>query len=238
MIGLLYKDFIGSKSKFYLTLLMIAFALLCVCKVVSFNSLEFELFVYIIYVGIVSSLYFLLMFMLDTAIIKLDSPKQTEFYLSTPTSRTGYILSKYLYFFIAYAVALILTYGGYFIAAKGMYGEDMLKNLKTIRSFLPYLNGVALFACTLEYPFYFAFGVNKGKVIKEGLFFAFMFAVLAYFFFGDLDVIFNLDLTKILNNTKTITKVMKFAFPAGGLVLYTASFFLSNLIFNKKESAC
>ena len=176
------------------------------------------------------------MFTIDTAIIKLDSPKQIEFYLSTPTSRTGYILSKYLYFFIAYAVALILAYGGYFIAAKGMYGEDMLKNLKTIRSFLPYLNGITLFVCALEYPFYFAFGVNKGKVIKEGLYFALMFVVLAYFFFGDLDVIFNLDLTQILNNTKTITKVMKFAFPVGGLVLYTASFFLSNIIFTKKKA--
>ena len=112
----------------------------------------------------------------------------------------------------------------------------MIHDLNTIRGFLPYFNGTALAVCAFEYPFYFAFGVNKGKIIKEGLFIALMFAVMAYMFFGDLDVIFNLDLNKILNNSKAITKTLKWAFPMGGLVLYITSFFLSKLIFTKKKA--
>lgn len=236
MMGLLYKDFIGSKNKFYLTLLLIAFGLLLLLKVISLNSLECELFVYVIYAGIVLASYFLLIFTIDTAIFKVDSSKQIDYYLSTPTSRTGYVLSKYLYFFIAYGVSLCLAYGGLFVAKKGMFGTAMIHDLNTIRGFLPYFNGIALAVCAFEYPFYFAFGVNKGKIIKEGLFIALMFAVMAYMFFGDLDVIFNLDLNKILNNSKAITKTLKWAFPMGGLVLYITSFFLSKLIFTKKKA--
>ena len=236
MMGLLYKDFIGSKNKFYLTLLLIAFGLLLLLKVISLNSLECELFVYVIYAGIVLASYFLLIFTIDTAIFKVDSSKQIDYYLSTPTSRTGYVLSKYLYFFIAYGVSLCLAYGGLFVAKKGMYGTEMIHDLNTIRGFLPYFNGIALAVCAFEYPFYFAFGVNKGKIIKEGLFIALMFAVMAYMFFGDLDVIFNLDLTKILNNSKAITKTLKWAFPMGGLVLYITSFLVSNRIFLSKKA--
>ena len=133
-------------------------------------------------------------------------------------------------------VVLCFAYGGVFISTKGMYGEDTIKDLTTFRDFLPYVNGIVLAICALEYPFYFAFGVNKGKLIKEGLFFALMFAVMAYMFFGDLDVIFNLDLTKILNNSKAIAKTLKWAFPMSGLVLYITSFLVSNRIFLSKKA--
>ena len=236
MTGLLYKDFIGSKNNFFLTILLLALGLLVLLKVISLNSLECEIFVFVIYFGIVLVSYSLLLFSIDTAIIKVDSTKQIDFFLSTPTSKTAYILSKYLYFFIAYMVVLCFAYGGVFISTKGMYGEDTIKDLTTFRDFLPYVNGIVLAICALEYPFYFAFGVNKGKLIKEGLFFALMFAVMAYMFFGDLDVIFNLDLTKILNNSKAITKTLKWAFPMGGLVLYITSFLVSNRIFLSKKA--
>ncbi len=236
MIGLLYKEFIATKSRMFVVFSILHLILISVLALGSNGNGETEVITIYLY-----SLYFVIVFILifsyiGIALVKSDNQKQIEYYLSTPIKHKEYIIEKYIFLLGVFAfVTIIMVTEGLII--KNNISIDVSHNMmKNLWKLLPVIIGTAMICMAVEIPVYYIFGVDRGKSVITGFVVIILFVFVGYLFFGDLSVLDELNLSKlleILNNNKKILRTMQFAVPAGALCLTFISSLVSMSFFER-----
>lgn len=230
MIGLLYKDFIATKGKILLGAGLIQFILIAIMRFVFKNDIEAEIMIIYLFSGCMFLLFGFIIFFLNISLLKSDNEKQVTYYLSTPVKRSDYVTSKYLYLFITYAFISVIIVLEVLIVKTDLISTDAQKIMNNLWKIMPILIGVFMICTAVELPFYFGLGVDRGKNVKEGLIIILLFIMVAYLFFGDLSVLDNFNLSKLLDlliKNKNLLQIMQIATPLAAIGLFGVSYFVS-----------
>lgn len=236
MIGLLYKEFVATKSKLFVIFSILH--LILVSAMAMGNNGDGGMEVGTIYLY---SLYLVIVFILvfsyiGVTLVKNDSQKQIEYYLSTSIEHKEYIIVKYIFLSGVFAfVTIIMVIEG--LIVKSNLSVDVSQNMmKDFWELLPAVIGISMICMAAELPVYYAFGVDKGRMLIQGFLIILLFVFVGYLFFGDLSILDELNLSKllkILNNNKKILRIMQFAVPIAAVCLTMVSCVVSVLFFKR-----
>lgn len=232
MKGLLYKDFIASNDKYYVFFAALQFIIVIFLRIMMKNDAGTEVgAVYVFSIFLMCPI--MIIFFMAEALLKNDSKKQITYIISTPITRKEYTKAKYIYVFIAFVLISLIGIVEYLLLKSGVKISNSKKLLDNIGKMIPIIIASCMFIVSIELPFYFKLGVEKGKAIKEGFILIVFFVFMGYVFFGDLDVFNNLDLLKLLEKLIGDKKNMiyvQIGAPIVAMGVYVLSYFISKKI--------
>lgn len=211
MAGLLYKDFIGIKGQ-RIIWTMIGCTLLLLIVRFAFPGNVVEATATGVMKGDVRDSFvvmlplffiaygFMLLSAWTAAICKNDEKHKTRQFTSVlPLDKNAYIASKYI--FIGIAVYVLFSMETvWIIIFNSVAGNNESRELITAFSqFLPAFYGLSLLLAAVELPFFITLGVKKGAVIKTAILEGAAFLVIAYLFFGNLEVFEKFDINLLVS---------------------------------------
>lgn len=221
MAGLLYKDFVGIKGKMLiiifgvLTVIFLALRMIFPGNVdgitavmaenapgqmsyMSVGDLRDSFIVLIPLIFIAVCIVLPTKWTMD--ICKNDEKNKTmQFVQALPLEKNTYIASKYI--FIGAAVYVLYSLENILIVMfKSVAGDNAsTKLMMAVGSFLTVFAGISMILAAIELPFFITVGVKKGALIKTMLLELIGLFVVAYVFFGDLDIFENFDIMNFVN---------------------------------------
>lgn len=238
MIGLLYKEFVATKGRLFVIFSILHLILISAMALTNNGDGGMEVVTIYLY-----SLYLVVVFILvfsyiSITLVKNDSQKQIEYYLSTSIEHKEYIIVKYLFLSGIFAfITIIMVIEGFIV--KSNLSVDVSQNMmKDFWELLPAVIGISMICMAVELPVYYAFGVDKGKMLIQGFLIILFFVFVGYLFFGDLSILDELNLSKllkILNKDKKILRITQFAVPIAAVCLTMVSCLISVLFFRRRR---
>ena len=201
MSGLLYKDFIAIKGKLLSWLLISLTAAYITLRVFFPGTVDISTGFFFV----CGELTFLLMgcyFInsLSAKIIQLDEKDKIREYLSSmPIEKKTYVKSKFVFIGISTYI-LFSFYMIWHIVSLAFMAEGYNKEISYLLAgfALPFVSLVFLVSMT-ELLLYLIIGKTKAQIIKECLWILIGLLILAYLFFGDLNIFENWDIERLLN---------------------------------------
>lgn len=233
MKGLLYKDFIANNGRYYAFFIAFQFVLILLLRMTFNNNPGAEVGAVYVFFALVAVFPMLIITILGESLHKKDGTRHVRYIISTPISPKEYVQSKYLYMCILFIIISVIAVVEYIILYTGVNVQNSLKLLKSIGKMTPIIIAICAFVVSIEFPFYFGLGVDKGKVIKEGLIFLLLFAFMGYIFFGDLEIIQNISILKLLEKLVGDKKNLIFVqigAPVIACICLVLSYFISNKV--------
>ncbi len=237
MIGLLYKDFISTKGKMILGFTLLQLVIISGLHFIYMDNMELEIMIIYLLSASMVILFGVILFYLDVALVKSDSQKQMDYFLSTPIDRSSYVKSKYIYVLSAFVLVTVVMIIEMLIIKTGLNSVDAEKLINNLWNIFPVFLGVFMICSAIELPFYFGLGASVGKAVKEGFWIGLMFLCVAYLLFGDLDIIKNMNLSvlvKLIMKDEKSLKLLQILAPCVGCGVFVLSYLLSNILFQKK----
>lgn len=254
MTGLLYKDYVATKAVAYVWSLLfvtVGIGLLSLCAV--WND-SFAILNGFLCMGLPFVMLIIVAFVFPNELFSKDEGKSCKQYiLSLPIGRNEYVASKYVYLLISYYVVIscaILWTQMYNIAPIEMEEWIISEENGITLSFsdMVMLSGevavmvttVMMISSSFEMPLYLLFGKEGGNRVRTSIVLAVSFAVIVYFFFGDLTIMEKIGIMNLIyycmQHQEVVTVfVLLLPFLSGGL-LYL-SYRISLYFFEKKEVA-
>lgn len=217
MAGLLYKDFVSVKGKKVVIIFGILTVLFLILRMVfPGNALDIEQgfmienasgeLTYMTEGEARDSLMVLIPLILIAACITLptkwtmdickndEMTKTMQFVKSLPLEKNTYIASKYIFIGIAVYVLYSMECV-WVIIYNGMAGDNSgMQLMMAVAQFLNVFAGMSIVLAAIELPFFITVGVKKGELIKITLLEILSLLVIAYMFFGNLNVLENFDI--------------------------------------------
>ena len=254
MAGLLYKDFTAIKGRRFLAF-TIAVTLVFIILRVSFpGSAYLEDFMAMDEngneVNIIDS--FFLMFIVFNIILSADwinklvsrivvndeKNKIRNYLFSMPVGRKTYIISKYVCVLAATAF-MFLIFLLWFVLFKAYMGDAVNGDfVKLAERFLPSFMAIGLLLASFELPMYLFWGRGKTMIIKISFLMLCGFFVVGFVLFGDLSFFERIDIEKVLIWVAVHSRGIKLftrLFPAGVLVIFAGSCFLTSVAYEKRK---
>ena len=215
MGGLLYKDFASIKGKKIVTVLIAFTFVMITLKLIGvrtdlFSVLDMENVdgehINLFDTFTSECVWFLII--LGTGFINMwvsglteydEKKKSMNYFLSLPISKNTYIASKYIFIGICYYVLLSLVFV-WCIVSEAFIPEGFMQDMMMVTQFFSLeIICVALFISGIEISAYLIFGKARGQFIKTALINLLAIFVVAYLFFGDLDVFANWDIQLLID---------------------------------------
>ena len=137
---------------------------------------------------------------LSTKIIKFDEKtKIRDSLFSMPIERKTYVASKFIFIGMSTYV-LFSIYIIWHIASLAFMAEGNNKDLSyLLAGFAIPIVSLVLLVTMIELFLYLIIGTSKAPIIKEGLLILIGMLILAYLFFGDLNIFENWDMERLIN---------------------------------------
>ena len=238
MLGLLYKDYIAVKGKYYLAVLFGQFLLVTLIRLLVVDDtvdIIMAPMILVVLIGFATAIPF----SFEVSLIKADEGrKQKQYFLSLPVSRRQYVASKYIFFAITFYVIQSVAIFEFLVCQVNLKLEETQARLSGMQMLVPTCISLCMIVCALELPFFIGMGVKKGTAVKQGIFFLFCFAFIAYMMFGDLSVFDKFDLMSVLDYLMQHTEIMlagQILFPVVAIILFYLSYLVSARLFERKE---
>ena len=238
MLGLLYKDYIAVKGKYYLAALFGQFLLVTLIRLLVVDDTVDIIMAPMILVVLIGAAI-AIPFSFEVSLIKADEGrKQKQYFLSLPVSRRQYVASKYIFLAITFYVIQSVAIFEFLVCQVNLKLEETQARLSGMQMLVPTCISHCMIVCALELPFFIGMGVKKGNAVKQGIFFLFCFAFIAYMMFGDLSVFDKFDLMSVLDYLMQHTEIMlagQILFPVVAIILFYLSYLVSARLFERKE---
>lgn len=238
MAGLLYKDFIAVKGKWYMGFALLWMALSLIIKI-AVPGEETEYVLMGIAICVIFIFYAILIFKVEVSVASTDEGrKQKQYYLSLPVSTEQYVASKYIFMLIAYYAVLSMGIFVLSICLIGCQSEEVEMMLGNVQPLVPIWACILLLVSAIELPFFIAMGRKKGNRIKTGLSVALFFLVIVYMLFGDLRILDKLNMAEVLNyleNNLHILLAFETFLPCLALGGYYLSYKVSCLLLGRRK---
>ena len=237
MLGLLYKDYIAVKGKFFLAALFGQFFLTMLLRFVVVDE-EMDIIVTMLVLCVLVIFSAMLPFTFELSIMKADEGRKQKQYLSFPVSRRQYVASKYIFLAVAFYIVEAVAILEFIVCRINIKADNMMGKISSMQMLVTACVSVCMFVCSLELPFLIGLGVKKGKAAKEGLFFAFCFLFVAYFMFGVLSMPYGksiVELVEYFTKHSEISMAVQVAAPIVSILSFYISYRISARIFERKE---
>lgn len=238
MLGLLYKDYIAVKGKYFLLALFGQFLLVFVLRVMVVDEVIDMIFPPLVFM-VLCVFAAVIPFIFELSVMKADEGrKQKQYFLSLPVSRRQYTASKYLFLAIAFYIIQSVASFEFLVCQVNMKSDQMKASMSSVQMLVPSFIAICMIVCALELPFFVGMGVKKGMVAKESIFFMLFFLVIAYFMFGDLSIVEEANLISLIDyfmNHPEISLTVQVLLPVGSILLFYVSYLISARIFERKE---
>lgn len=238
MLGLLYKDYIAVKGKYFLMalfgqfLLVAAIRLTVVDEVLDHVLPALVMMLLCVFAAVIP-------FVFELSLMKADEGrKQKQYFLSLPVSRRQYVASKYIFLAIAFYIIQSVATFEFLVCQVNMESVEMSASMSTVQMLVPTFIAICMVICALELPFFVGMGVKKGMAAKESIIFIVFFLVVAYIMFGDLSVMDEANLMALIEYfTKhpEISMTVQVLCPIVSILLYYGSYLISARLFEGKE---
>ena len=176
MLGLLYKDYIAVKGKYFLVALLGQLVLITGIRfLVPAETADIILMPLVLV--ILCCLAGMIPFSFEVRLMKTDEGrKQKQYFLSLPVSRRQYVASKYVFLAIAFYMVQAVGSFEFIVCQVNVKSERMAADITSSQLLVIAFISVCLIVCAFELPFFIGMGVKRGRAAKEGLFFAFFFS--------------------------------------------------------------
>lgn len=202
MAGLLYKDFIAAKGKWYVFAMAAAFLILLSLRLMLPDE-KGDVIVNLLASFIVTILFALVIFNLETSIVAADEGRKRRCYcLSLPVSKRQYVASKYVFILISFYIAISFSEMLGFLCVIQCNNEEMLNYSTMLQQIVPLMACILLLVPALELPFLICLGTGRGYLMKLGIIFGVAFLVLTYMLFGDLSILDRISMETIFGYIK------------------------------------
>lgn len=254
MGGLLYKDYVsirGKKVVCFLAVLTVLFGILCLSAAYAgtptgmfaenYKGEEISLpdaFILTFALMLPVELFAFIEMWIPN-IIKNDEKNKLHGFLSAlPVSKRTYIASKYVFIGICIYASFSLCLIWNVTASTFLEEGYFLDLIMLSQSFSIEFFSVILIGAAIELPVFVAFGKEKGQMIKMAILEALAFLVVAYLFFGDLNVFEKIDIDRIMVWADTHSFELTFMSVASPLITilgYYISYRISVHIYERKE---
>ena len=238
MLGLLYKDYIAVKGKYYLAALFGQLLLVTLIRLLVVDD-ELDIIMAPMILVVLISAAIAIPFSFEVSLIKADEGrKQKQYFLSLPVSRRQYVASKYIFLAITFYVIQSVAIFEFLVCQVNLKLEETQARLSGMQMLVPTCISLCMIVCALELPFFIGMGVKKGNAVKQGIFFLFFFAFIAYMMFGDLSVFDKFDLMSVLDYLMQHAEIMlagQILFPVVAILLFYLSYLVSARLFERKE---
>lgn len=238
MLGLLYKDYIAVKGKYFLMVLFGQFLLLTAIRLTVVDEVVDHILPPMVMM-MLCCLAVVLPFVFELSLMKADEGrKQKQYFLSLPVSRRQYVASKYLFLAIAFYIIQAVATFEFVVCQVNMKSVEMSASMSTVQMLVPTFIAICLVVCALELPFFVGMGVKKGIAAKESLIFIVFFLVVAYVMFGDLSVVEEASVMSLIDyfmKHPEISMTVQVLTPIVSILLYYVSYLISARLFEGKE---
>ena len=215
MGGLLYKEFASVKGKKVITVLLIVTFVMITLKIIGVRTNLFAVLdmenvdgEHINFFDTFTSECVWFLIILGTGFINMwisglteydEKRKSMNYFLSLPVSKNTYIASKYIFIGICYYVLLSLV-SVWCIVSESFIPEGFMLDMMMLTQVLSLeIICVALLVSGIEISAYLIFGRARGQLVKTALINLLAILVVAYLFFGDLDVFANWDIQILID---------------------------------------
>lgn len=234
MAGLLYKDFIAVKGKWYVILMAVSFLLMLVLRIVLPTD-KGDVIVFLLASFIVIILLAVVFFHLETSVVAVDEGRRRKCYcFSLPVSERQYVASKYIFILLAFYVVTSFSMMSGLLCAVNSKNAEMLMQSTMLQQIVPLMACLLLFAVALELPFLICLGTRRGYQLKLGIFLVLAFLALAYVFFGDLSILDRVSVDNISEYVKEHQEIYMLAqmlTTLGTLGIYYVSYRIACIFF-------
>lgn len=238
MLGLLYKDYIAVKGKYFLMVLFGQFLLLTAIRLTVVDEVVDHILPPMVMM-MLCCLAAVLPFVFELSLMKADEGrKQKQYFLSLPVSRRQYVASKYLFLAIAFYIIQSVATFEFLMCQVNMKSEEMSAKLSTFQMLVPTFIALCMVVCALELPFFVGMGVKKGMVAKESIIFIVFFLGVAYVMFGDLSIVEEANVMSLIDyfmKHPEISMTVQVLSPIVSILLYYVSYLISARLFEGKE---
>ena len=174
-------------------------------------------------------------------VIRNDEKGKIRSYLTAmPVGKRTYVAEKYVFIGICVYASFSVYLISHVIAVCYMEEGASLDLAMLWQSFAIELFSFALLVASIEFPVFFAFGAEKGQMIKTGIMECLGVLAICYLFFGDLDVFEKLDLERLIRWAEEhdfVLILMSVLSPLITLGIYYGSYRISVRIYERKEGA-
>lgn len=238
MLGLLHKDYIAVKGKYFLMALFGQFLLVATIRLTVVDEvLDHILPAFVMMM--LCCLAAVLPFVFELSLMKADEGrKQKQYFLSLPVSRRQYVESKYIFLAIAFYIIQSVATFEFLMCQVNMKSEEMSAKLSTFQMLVPTFIALCMVICALELPFFVGMGVKKGMATKESIIFIVFFLGVAYVMFGDLSVVEEASVMSLIDyfmKHPEISMTVQVLSPIVSILLYYVSYLISARLFERKE---
>ena len=242
MTGLLYKDFISTKSKYFLFAILAVTCLLLVLALSSGTDILSSVLCGTIAMFSSVTLLFAVSSSLTASLFSKDEKKNCKAYLlSLPVSKKEYVASKYLYLLIAYyAVISVSVFWSqiYNIAPVSEEIAGISRMVTFIVNGMAVLVPIAMIGSAIEFPLFVLYGKKTGDRIRTAFLMLICFLILLFLFFGDLNIMEKINLAQLIiycNSHPVAMLIMSILSPCVSGLLYYFSYKITVHIFEKRE---
>ena len=199
MSGLLYKDFVAVKGKWYAGAILGATGLFFLLRILTHQNEDIGMLIGVTYCALISPLMIVCVpSYLENEIFAGDEGKNCrEYLLSLPISKKDYVAGKYVFLLLAYYTLLSVSNLWIYIYMIYGTGTEVDAMVSSMSVLLPLLVCCCMVLVAIELPFYILWGRRKGKRIKETGMVVLFFAVIIYVLFGDLTILDKINFTSM-----------------------------------------
>ena len=238
MLGLLYKDYIAVKGKYFLMVLFGHFLLVAAIRLTVVDEVLDQVLPALVMM-MLCCLAAVLPLFFELSLMKTDEGrKQKQYFLSLPVSRRQYVASKYIFLAIAFYIIQSVATFEFLMCQVNMKSEEMSAKLSTFQMLVPTFIALCMVICALELPFFVGMGVKKGMAAKESIIFIVFFLGVAYVMFGDLSIVEEANVMSLIDyfmKHPEISMTVQVLSPIVSILLYYASYLISARLFEGKE---
>ncbi len=238
MLGLLYKDYIAVKGKYFLMALFGQFLLLTVLRLTVVDEVVDHILPPMVMM-MLCCFAAVLPLVFELSLMKADEGrKQKQYFLSLPVSRRQYVASKYIFLAIAFYIIQSVATFEFVVCQVNMKSEEMSASMATTQMLVPTFIGICMVICALELPFFVGMGVKKGMAAKESIIFIVFFLGVAYVMFGDLSIVEEANVMSLIDyfmKHPEISMTVQVLSPIISILLYYVSYLISARLFEGKE---
>lgn len=238
MLGLLYKDYIAVKGKYFLMALFGQFLLVAAIRLTVVDEVLDHVLPALVMM-MLCCLAAVLPLFFEPSLMKADEGrKQKQYFLSLPVSRRQYVASKYIFLAIAFYIIQSVATFEFLMCQVNMKSVEMSAKVSTFQMLVPTFIALCMVICALELPFFVGMGVKKGMAAKESLIFIVFFLVVAYVMFGDLSIVEEANVMSLIDyfmKHPEISLTVQVLSPIVSILSYYISYLISARFFEGKE---
>lgn len=238
MLGLLYKDYIAVKGKYFMVALFGQFLIVTVLRLTVVDEVVDHILPAMVMM-MLCCLAAVIPFIFELSLMKADEGrKQKQYFLSLPVSRRQYVASKYIFLAIAFYIIQSVATFEFVVCQVNMKSEEMSARMSTVQMLVPTFLAICMVTCALELPFFVGMGVKKGMAAKESIIFIVFFLAVAYIMFGDLSIVEEASIMSLIDyfmKHPEISMTVPVFAPVVSILLFYGSYLISTRIFEGKE---